>query len=98
MLAVTQAAADAITSLTAGDGEAGNGGLRFSVHEEHEAGASLAMEVANAPQEGDAVVTAEPNANVYLEPKAAAYLEDKLLDVQPDDQGQLSFSLRDNKV
>ncbi|PRX47205.1 Fe-S cluster assembly iron-binding protein IscA [Prauserella shujinwangii] len=92
MLAMTDAAAEAISALTAQDGQEA-AGLRFAVQEETDQGAQLALSVAPAPEEGDQVLGTESGARVFLEPQAASFLDDKVLDVQQDDQGQLSFAV-----
>jgi iron-sulfur cluster assembly protein len=93
MLAVTEAAAEAISALTAQGGIQQEGGLRFAMQTEVDSQPALALTVAPAPAEGDAVVTANEGAHVFLEPRAADYLSDKVLDVQPDGEGQLSFAV-----
>jgi len=93
MLAVTEAAAEAISALTAQGGIQQEGGLRFAMQTEADAQPALALTVAPAPAEGDQVVTANGAANVFLEERAADYLSDKVLDVQPDTDGQLSFAV-----
>jgi iron-sulfur cluster assembly protein len=93
MLAVTTAAAEAISALTAEEGQQNNGGLRFSVHRASEDSASLALSVADAPAQGDQVVTSDAGAQVFMEPEAAAYLSDKLLDVQETAEGEMSFTV-----
>jgi Fe-S cluster assembly iron-binding protein IscA len=93
MLAVTEAAAEAITALTAQGGIDDQGGLRFAMRTETESQAALALTVASAPIEGDQVVKAETGANVFLEEQAADYLSDKVLDVQQDGEGQLNFAV-----
>ncbi|TCP50116.1 Fe-S cluster assembly iron-binding protein IscA [Tamaricihabitans halophyticus] len=95
MLALTDAAADAITALTTQEGQQDNGGLRFSVQEDEQSGAALALTLAEQPESGDEVVKAEDGARVFLEAQAAELLSDKVLDVQPDDEGQLNFAIRD---
>ncbi|WP_116047970.1 HesB/IscA family protein [Amycolatopsis palatopharyngis] len=90
MLAMTDAAAEAISALTAQQESAG---LRFAVQAEQEAGAQLALSVAPAPEEGDQVLGTENGAKVFLEPQAADFLDDKVLDVQQDDEGQLNFAV-----
>lgn len=92
MLAVTEAAAEAISALTA-QGGIQEGGLRFAMQTESNSQPALALTVAPAPAEGDEVVTANEGAHVFLEPRAADYLSDKVLDVQPDGEGQLSFAV-----
>ncbi|WAL69612.1 iron-sulfur cluster biosynthesis protein [Amycolatopsis cynarae] len=92
MLAMTDAAAEAINALTAQEGKEETGGLRFAVQRQEEAGAQLALSVARRPEDGDQVVD-EHGARVFLEPQAAQFLDDKVLDVQQDDQGQLSFAV-----
>lgn len=93
MLAVTEAAAEAITALTSQGGVNEQGGLRFSMQSQAEAEAALALTVASAPVDGDQVVTAETGANVFLEEQAADFLSDKVLDVQQDADGQLNFAV-----
>jgi iron-sulfur cluster assembly protein len=93
MLAVTEAAADAITALTAQGGIEDQGGLRFSMQTQSDSQTALALTVASAPVDGDQVVTAESGAHVFLEEQAADYLSDKVLDVQQDTEGQLNFAV-----
>jgi iron-sulfur cluster assembly protein len=93
MLAVTEAAAEAISALTAQGGIQQEGGLRFAMQSESDSQAALALSVAPAPAAGDQVVTAREGAQVFLEEQAASYLSDKVLDVQPDGDGQLSFAV-----
>jgi Fe-S cluster assembly iron-binding protein IscA len=93
MLAVTEAAAQAIEALAAQGGVEDQGGLRFSMQAESDSQAALALTVASAPVDGDQVVTADTGAHVFLEEQAADYLSDKVLDVQQDDEGQLNFAV-----
>jgi iron-sulfur cluster assembly protein len=93
MLAVTEAAADAITALTAQGGIDDQGGLRFSMQTQSDSQTALALTVASAPVDGDQVVTADSGAHVFLEEQAADYLSDKVLDVQQDAEGQLNFAV-----
>ncbi|HEV2783018.1 MAG TPA: iron-sulfur cluster biosynthesis protein [Actinophytocola sp.] len=93
MLAVTEAAADAISALTAQRGLQDEGGLRFAVHTRDDSQDALALTVAPGPAAGDEVVTADAGAQVFLEPRAAEYLDDKVLDVEQDTQGQINFTI-----
>ena len=93
MLAVTEAAAEAISALTAQGGIQQEGGLRFAMQNEADSQTALALTVAPAPAEGDQVVTANEGAAVFLEEQAADFLSDKVLDVQPDAEGQLTFAV-----
>jgi Fe-S cluster assembly iron-binding protein IscA len=93
MLAVTEAAADAISALTAQEGVQGEGGLRFAMRAMDDSQAALALSVAPAPAAGDQVITSEDGAQVFLEPEAAEFLSDKLLDVEQDAEGQLNFAV-----
>jgi iron-sulfur cluster assembly protein len=95
MLAVTEAAAGAISALTAQDGIPETGGLRFAMQTQDDSRAALALSVAPAPVPGDEVVTAEDGAQVFLETQAAEYLSDKVLDVQNDPTGQVNFAVLD---
>ncbi|ASR35113.1 iron-sulfur cluster biosynthesis protein [Prauserella marina] len=92
MLAMTDAAVEAISALTSQDGQQ-SAGLRFAVREENESGAQLALSIAPAPEDGDEVLGTNSGAQVFLEPQAASFLDDKVLDVQQDEQGQLNFAV-----
>lgn len=93
MLAMTDAAAEAISALTTQEGKQETGGLRFAVQAQQEQGAQLALSVAEQPEAGDQVLGTDAGARVFLEPQAAEFLDDKVLDVQQDDQGQLNFAV-----
>ena len=93
MLAMTDAAAQAISALTAQEGKQETGGLRFAVQSQQDQGAQLALSVAEQPEAGDQVLGSDAGARVFLEPQAAVFLDDKVLDVQQDDQGQLNFAV-----
>jgi len=93
MLAVTEAAAEAISALTAQGGNQQEGGLRFAMQTEVDAQPALALTVATAPADGDQVVTANEGAHVFLEERAADFLSDKVLDVQAASDGQLEFAV-----
>ncbi|HVV12871.1 HesB/IscA family protein [Amycolatopsis sp.] len=93
MLALTDAAAEAISALTAQEGKQESGGLRFAVQAQQEQGAQLALSVAEQPEAGDQVLGSDGGAKVFLQPEAAQFLEDKVLDVQQDEQGQLNFAV-----
>lgn len=93
MLAITDAAAQAISALTSQDDNQETAGLRFAVQDQPEEGPRLSLSVAEQPEAGDQVLGTESGARVFLEPQANQLLDDKLLDVQPDAQGQLSFAV-----
>jgi iron-sulfur cluster assembly protein len=92
MLAVTEAAADAITALTTQEG-VNQGGLRFEMRALEDSQTALALSVAPAPAAGDEVVVAPAGAQVFLEAEAAEFLSDKVLDVEKDAEGQLNFAV-----
>jgi iron-sulfur cluster assembly protein len=92
MLAVTEAAAEAISALTA-QGGIQDGGLRFAMQTEPDSQPALALTVAPQPAQGDQVVTANEGAHVFLEERAADYLSDKVLDVQAGTDGELNFAV-----
>jgi iron-sulfur cluster assembly protein len=91
MLAVTDAAARAIEALTSEEQQ--GGGLRFSLQATQDSSAQLALAVTPQPEDGDQVVTADNGAHVYVESTATEFLDDKVLDVQPNADGDLSFAL-----
>ena len=92
MLTVTEAAAEAITALTANQGN-GESGLRLAVQNAEGDNAQLALSVAPSPAEGDRVLGEDEGPKVFLEPQAAALLDDKVLDVQEDEAGGVAFAV-----
>ena len=93
MLVLTEAAAEAVKSLTATPQLPEGAGLRIaSAAPEPEAPEALQVTAAAGPSENDLVIEAA-GAHVYLEPKAAAYLQDKVLDAEVDQDGKAVFSL-----
>lgn len=93
MLAITDAAAQAISALTAQEGKQDGGGLRLAVQDQQGTGPQLALSVADQAEAGDEVLGTQDGAKVFLESQASQFLGDKVLDVQQDAQGQLSFAV-----
>jgi iron-sulfur cluster assembly protein len=93
MLVLTEAAAEAVKSVTSTPQTPDGTGLRIvsSASEPDDAGALQVTAVAG-PGENDQVIEAA-GARVFLEPQAAAYLDDKVLDAQLDEQGKAQFIL-----
>src|SRR5580658_138607 len=91
MLVLTEAAAEAVKTLTSTQQGPEGAGLRISSAESGDPG-SLRVAAAPGPGENDQVIEAA-GAHVYLEPQAAAYLEDKVLDAEVDTDGKARFSL-----
>jgi Fe-S cluster assembly iron-binding protein IscA len=91
MLVLTDAAAEAVKSLTPATPE--GSGLRIaSSGPEPESPGALELSAAPGPDANDQVVEAA-GAHVYLEPQAAAFLDDKVLDAQIDNEGQAHFTV-----
>ncbi len=59
------------------------------------ANSAHSLSIASAPEEGDQILGTNTGARVFLEPQAALFLDDKVLDVQQDEEGQLSFAVMD---
>jgi iron-sulfur cluster assembly protein len=93
MLVLTEAAAEAVKSVTSTPQTPDGMGLRIvsSAPQPEDPGA-LQLAAAADPGENDQVIEAA-GARVFLEPQAAAYLDDKVLDAQFDEQGQAQFIL-----
>lgn len=83
MLAITDAAAEAIKAIVAAsDSIPDEGGLRIAATPSADgSGAALALELATEPLAGDQVVRSQ-GAAVFLEPQAAVALEAAILDAQ----------------
>jgi iron-sulfur cluster assembly protein len=93
MLVLTEAAAEAVKSVTSSPQVPDGTGLRIAPSAPDSGSpAEFQLTAALAPGEGDQVIEAA-GARVFLEPQAAAYLEDKVLDAQVDEQGEARFSL-----
>jgi iron-sulfur cluster assembly protein len=93
MLVLTEAAAEAVKSVTSTPQAREGAGLRIasSFPQPQEPGA-LQVTAAAGPGQDDQVVEAA-GARVFLEPQVAAYLEDKVLDAQIDAQGKAHFAV-----
>jgi iron-sulfur cluster assembly protein len=93
MLVLTEAAAEAVKSITSTSQAPAEAGLRIASNTP-EPGTPAALQVSTtaAPAKDDQVVEAA-GARVFLEPQAAIYLEDKVLDAQVDEQGEAHFAL-----
>ncbi|NMH99724.1 adhesin [Pseudonocardia acidicola] len=93
MLAITDTAAEAIKSLTAGAELPEGGGLRIAATDPDQ---GLELSLAAQPIEQDTVLSGD-GITVFLEPVAAQVLDDKVLDVQPvttpDGQEELRFAI-----
>jgi hypothetical protein len=87
---VTPAASVVIGELVARNEPAGAAGLRIAPVEEP-AGA-FSLTVTSGPQEEDQVVPIQ-DGQVFLEATAADALDDKTLDVNVDDDGDVSFTV-----
>jgi iron-sulfur cluster assembly protein len=93
MLVLTEAAAEAVKSVTSNPQVPEGTGLRIApAAPDSDDPAGFQLTAALVPAEDDQVIEAA-GARVFLEPQAAAYLEDKVLDAQVDEQGQARFSL-----
>jgi len=93
MLVLTEAAAEAVKSVTSQPQVPEGAGLRIASSAPDSAGpADLQLTAALVPAQGDQVIEAA-GARVFVESQAVAYLEDKVLDAQVDEQGKAHFSL-----
>lgn len=93
MLVLTEAAAEAVKSLSTTSSAAPESGLRIESSAAEPGGPEeLQATAATGPSENDEVIEAA-GAHVYLDQKAAAYLADKVLDAQVDQEGKARFSL-----
>ncbi|HEX3647326.1 MAG TPA: iron-sulfur cluster biosynthesis protein [Pseudonocardiaceae bacterium] len=99
MLALTPAAVEVVSTITAASGLPDTAGLRIASTGEDPQSGGLELEIVPGPVEQDEVV-AETGARIFLEPGAAAYLTDKVLDGQMDDQGRARFAVgpQDNNI
>lgn len=84
MLAITEAAIEAIKDIIGPDAPAGTG-FRISVEGGDEEEAELALNVEDGPFEGDVIIEASGGLLVYLESEAADMLEETVLDAEPHD-------------
>lgn len=92
MLTLTTNAAQVIRELSATAPEPARTGIRISTQDD--GSGSLMLSLTARPEPTDEVIEAE-GARVYLDPMAASVLEDKALDAGSDDQGTVSFLVKD---
>lgn len=90
MLTLTENATTVIKRLAAQTDDAKHAGLRIGARDGVET--QLAVELAPAPEMGDAVVE-DNGARVFLDETAAPTLADKVLDAHVNDDG-VQFTLR----
>lgn len=81
MLEITATAIEAIKSIIGPDAPAGTG-FRISVEEAGEEEAEIALNVEEAPYEGDVVIDAGSGVLVFLDGEAADMLEDTVFDAE----------------
>ncbi|WP_156093723.1 iron-sulfur cluster biosynthesis protein [Lentzea aerocolonigenes] len=86
VLEMTPVAAGVIRELMAGEGP--SAGLRLDF-----ADGDLHVTRADAPEEGDEVVTARSGERVFVSPESADYLSDKVLDARTDKDGTPVFAV-----
>ncbi len=90
MLTLTENATTVIKSITGADAAPSDAGVRIS--QQDPAGAELALNTAESPEPGDAVVE-DRGARVFLDEGAAQSLDDKVLDAAVDQQGGVEFTV-----
>ena len=82
MLEITDAAIHAIKDIIGPDAPAGTG-FRISVEGEDDDEAEVALNVEEAPFEGDVIIDAGSGVFVYLDEGAADLLEESVLGAEP---------------
>jgi iron-sulfur cluster assembly protein len=93
MLVLTEAAADAVKSVTSTAQVPDVAGLRIaSSAPKPERPDALQLSAVAGPLEDDQVIEAD-GARVFVDPLAVTYLEDKVLDARVDEQGNSQFAL-----
>jgi iron-sulfur cluster assembly protein len=92
MLVLTEAAAEAVKSVTTTPQSPDGAGVRIASAPQPEHPDALRLTTAAGPGEDDQVIEAV-GARVFVEPQAAPYLDNKVLDAQVDDQGNARFRL-----
>ncbi|HZO65897.1 MAG: Fe-S cluster assembly protein HesB [Kribbellaceae bacterium] len=90
VLTLTENATTVIKSITGADATPSEAGVRIS--QQDPSTAQLALNTAEAPMPGDAVVE-EQGARVFLDSSAADTLDDKVLDASVDPQGAVEFTV-----
>lgn len=91
MLAITDAAVQAIKDIIGPDAPAGTG-FRISVEGSDEEEAEVGLNVEEGPFEGDLIIDAGQGVLVYLDGEAADLLEETVLDAEAHDD-HFHFSL-----
>ncbi|MEV6236663.1 iron-sulfur cluster biosynthesis protein [Lentzea sp. NPDC051838] len=97
MLDVSNRASEAINSLTAAAGHAGQGGLRISSVTQPSPGPDLALTIADRPSMGDEIAVGAFGSRVFLDHTAAHALADRVLDVRDDNDGKVHFTVHDKR-
>jgi iron-sulfur cluster assembly protein len=85
VLELTEAAQDAVREMVEAEGAADGAGLRIVAETDDGGGeASLALDIAAGPEDGDVVVEAG-GARVFLDQAVAPLLDDQVLDAHEHD-------------
>ena len=92
MLVLTEAAAEAVKSVTSTAAAPEGAGLRIASPELETEPGTLKLSATTGPGEDDQVIEAA-GARVFVEPQVALYLDDKVLDAEVDEQGNARFAL-----
>ena len=96
MLALTPAAIEVVTTLTAASGVPDTGGLRIASTGQAAQASDLQLELVAEPTRDDEIVAAT-GARVFVEQHAAGFLADKVLDGKLDDEGRARFVVSDQQ-
>ena len=81
MVMLTESAKEAVRDMVAAEQAPPGSGLRIAADASSNGDATLSLELAQEPVDGDEVV-GDGEARVFLDPMAASLLEDKVLDAE----------------
>jgi Fe-S cluster assembly iron-binding protein IscA len=97
MLAVTSAAAAAVTTLLENPDLPDGAGLRLQRGVDAAGEAAIGIAIVSEPDPDDQLVPAVEDGDVFLAPDVAGLLDDQVLDAEIEEQ-QVSFTLRPQSV
>jgi Fe-S cluster assembly iron-binding protein IscA len=94
MLAISPAAADAISTALDAAAVPDGAGLRLAAGPKTDRGTAIEIAFVTAADPTDQVIETDAAADVFVESATAELLDDQVLDAGPGPEGTISFTLR----
>jgi Fe-S cluster assembly iron-binding protein IscA len=94
MLAISNAASEAIGTALGGTEVPEGAGMRLSAGPTTERGVAIEVTFVTAPDPSDQIIETDAPADVFVESRTSELLDDQILDAGQAPDGTISFTLR----